>query len=207
MSTKGAVSTVTSDDGHWFDSAAPFRTRKKLMNSSDSLWQQIIEPIEDRMIRSVWRITRNAQDAEDAMQNALTAIWRRQHRIVKHSSPQALILRMCIDAACDVARRRGRERRKIEPHDPPDQLVDDSPSPWEEIAQRELSSEIITAITRLSRRQAAAITLHVFEQLPYEEIAAAMDCTAATARKHAERARDHLRVVLAKHEPQRLPRR
>lgn len=55
------------------------------MNSSDSLWQQIIEPIEDRMIRAVWRITRNAQDAEDAMQNALMTIWKRQHRISKHS--------------------------------------------------------------------------------------------------------------------------
>lgn len=177
------------------------------MSSSDSLWQQIIEPIEDRMIRSVWRITRNAQDAEDAMQNALMTIWRRQRRISRHASPQALILRMCVDAACDVARRRGRDRRQIEPSGPPDQLVDEAPLPWEEIALRELSGEIVAAITRLSRRQAAAITLHVFEQLPYEEIAAAMNCTAATARKHAERARDRLRVVLAKHEPQRMPRR
>jgi RNA polymerase sigma factor (sigma-70 family) len=179
----------------------------RLMNSSDSLYRQIIEPIEDRMIRSVWRITRNAQDAEDAMQNALMAIWKRQHHISKHSSPQALILRMCIDAACDVARRRGRDRRKIEPHDPVDQLVDGAQLPWEEIARRELSSEIVTAITRLSRCQAAAITLRVFEELPYEQIAAAMNCTAATARKHAERARAHLRVVLAKHEPNRMPGR
>lgn len=177
------------------------------MNSSDSLWQQIIEPIEDRIIRSVWRITRNAQDAEDAMQNALLTIWKRQHRISKHSSPQALILKMCIDAACDVARRRGRDRRKIEPHDHRDQLIDCAALPWEEIAQRELSSEIVTAITRLSRCQAVAITLRVFEELSYEQIAAAMDCTAATARKHAERARARLRVVLAKHEPDGMPRR
>lgn len=177
------------------------------MNRSDSLWQQIIEPIEDRMIRSVWRITRNAQDAEDAMQNALVAIWKRQHRISKHSSPQALILRICIDAACDVARRRGRDRRKIEPQDAAELVADGALLPWEQISQRELSSQIVTAITRLSRCQAVAITLRVFEELPYEQIAAAMNCTAATARKHAERARDRLRVVLAKHEPHRMPRR
>jgi RNA polymerase sigma-70 factor (ECF subfamily) len=134
------------------------------MNSSEFLWQQIIEPIEDRMIRSVWRITHYAQDAEDAMQNAIVAIWKRQHHIGKHSSPQALILKICIDAACDVARRRGRNRRNIEPHDPHDQLVDDAQLPWEEIAQRELSDEIVTAITRLSRCQAVAITLRVFEE-------------------------------------------
>ena len=104
------------------------------MDSSNSLYQQIIEPIEDRMIRSVWCITRNPQDAEDAMQNALLAVWKIQHRISAHSSPQALILKMCIDAAYDVARRRGRERRKIEPDDPADHVADGVQLPWEEIA-------------------------------------------------------------------------
>jgi RNA polymerase sigma-70 factor, ECF subfamily len=176
------------------------------MNSSDSVYQQFIEPIEDRMIRSVWRITRNAQDAEDAMQNALMAIWKHQHRIRRHASPQALILRICIDAAYDVARKRGRDRRRIEPNDPGDHLVDGARLPWEELAQRELSVEILASIDRLSRCQAVAITLRVCEELPYEQIAAAMNCTEATARKHVERARAHLRVVLAKHEPNRIPR-
>jgi RNA polymerase sigma factor (sigma-70 family) len=176
------------------------------MNSADSLYEQIIEPIEDRMIRSVWWITRNAQDAEDAMQNALMAIWKKQRRINKHASPQALVLRICIDSACDVARRRGRDRRLIEPQDPADPLVNGAPLPCEELSRRELASEILTAVNRLSRRQAVAITLRVFEELPYEQIAAAMDCSEATARKHVERARGHLRVVLAKHEPKRAPR-
>ena len=51
-----------------------------------------------------------------------------------------------------------------------------------------------------------AITLRVFEELPYEQIAAAMECSQATARKHVERARKHLQVVLAKHEPGHLTR-
>ncbi|MFI5455683.1 MAG: RNA polymerase sigma factor [Isosphaerales bacterium] len=106
------------------------------MSSSFPLYQQIIEPIEDRMIRSVWWITRNAQDAEDAMQNALMAIWKRRHRISQHAIPQALALKICIDAACDVARRRARDRRKIEPNDPTDQLVDGVRLPWEQLAQR-----------------------------------------------------------------------
>jgi RNA polymerase sigma-70 factor (ECF subfamily) len=176
------------------------------MNSVDSLYQQIIEPIEDRMIRSVWRIAQNAQDAEDAMQNALLAIWKNKHRISGHASPRALVLRICIDAASDVVRRRGRDRRKIDPHDSADGLVDGARSPCEELAQRELSGEILTAINRLSRRQALAITLRSLEELPYEQIAAAMNCTEATVRKHVERARAHLRIVLAKHEPTRAPR-
>jgi RNA polymerase sigma-70 factor (ECF subfamily) len=180
------------------------------MDSSSSLYQRIIEPIEDRMIRSIWRITRNAHDAEDAMQNALMAIWKRQHRISQHPSPQALVLRICIDAACDVARRRARDRNRdrleADPHGPAELLLDSAPMPWEDLAHQELSCEILSAINQLSRRQAVAITLRVFEELPYEQIAAAMDCTEATARKHVERARGHLRVVLAKYEPHRTTR-
>ncbi len=87
------------------------------MNDSAQFYRQFIEPIEDRMIRSVWRVTRDAVDAEDAMQNALMAVWRGRGRIAGHASPHALVPRICIDAACDVVRRRSRERRRTEPHD------------------------------------------------------------------------------------------
>jgi DNA-directed RNA polymerase specialized sigma24 family protein len=121
--------------------------RSKLsMNDSAPFYERVIGPIEDRMIRSVWRITRTTQDAEDAMQNALMVIWKCRGRIDQHASPQALVLKICIDAACDVARRRARRRRKVEPHDPSDKLVDGAQSPWEELAQKELSLEILTAI-------------------------------------------------------------
>ena len=51
------------------------------MNDSDQFYRRFIEPIEDRMIRSVWRVTRDAVDADDAMQDALLAVWRHRGRI------------------------------------------------------------------------------------------------------------------------------
>lgn len=176
------------------------------MNRLTDFYERIIEPIEDRMIRSIWRITRDGQDAEDAMQDALVRIWTRQARIGAHATPQALILRICIDSACDIARRRERHRRRMEPHDPECQLVDSARPAWEGLAQQELSAAVLTAIHRLSRKQAVAITLRVFEELSYEQIAEAMECTQATARKHVERARKYLQVVLAKYEPGHLTR-
>jgi RNA polymerase sigma factor (sigma-70 family) len=173
------------------------------MNSSSFLYEQVIEPIEDRMIRAAWRITHNAQDAEDAMQNALLTVWKRRRRIGRHPNPQALVLRICIDAACDLARRRARHRRKTDPRGTVSQIEDGGPLPWEVVSEQELCREILTAIHRLSRYQAVAITLCVFEELPYDQIAAAMSCTEATVRKHVERARGQLRFVLAKHEPNR----
>lgn len=158
------------------------------------------------MIRAVSRIARHGPDAEDAFQNALTAIWKNRHRLASHASPHALILKICIDSAYDVVRKRGRNQQLAEPDSVTDQLVDTAPLPLEELARRETSDEIIAAMNRLSRSQAVAMTLRAFENLPYERIAAAMNCTAATARKHVERARAHLRVVLAKYEPLGVPR-
>jgi RNA polymerase sigma factor (sigma-70 family) len=152
------------------------------------------------MIRSIWRVTRNAHDAEDAMQNALVTIWKRWTRICRHASPQALVLRICIDAALDITRRRAREGRNVRLHNNANQAIDGSGKPLERIADDELRREILAAIGRLSRRQALAVMLRVFEELPYGQIAAAIGCTEPTARKHFERGRANLRHALARHE-------
>jgi RNA polymerase sigma factor (sigma-70 family) len=176
------------------------------MHTPDDFYERFIEPIEDRMLRSVWRITRTAQDAEDAMQAALLVVWKHRARVVGHAAPPALILKICADTAHSIARRRARSYRRTELPDRGNEPVDRARSPWLELASREMSDEILAAIHRLSRRQAVAVTLRVFEELPYEQIAAAMDCAEATARKHVERALRQLRVVLAKHDPRRISR-
>jgi len=177
------------------------------MAHSDGFYRQFIEPIEDRMIRSVWRITRDVQDAEDAMQDALVQIWKLRNRLGSHASPQALILKICIDAACDITRRRTRQRRRQEPQRPDaQQPVDSARPPWEELEQQELAQQVLAAIHHLAHRQAVAITLRVLEELPYGQVAAAMECSEATVRKHVERARKHLQAALAKHQPGHLTR-
>jgi RNA polymerase sigma-70 factor (ECF subfamily) len=176
------------------------------MNHPNGFYQEFIEPIEDRIIRAVWRVTRNVHDAEDAMQDALVQIWKRRNRIGAHVSPQALVLRICIDAACDLARRRTRHHWRNEPHTSEEQPLDSARPAWEELEHQELSLEVLVAIHRLSRKQAVAITMRVLEELPYDQVAAAMECSEATVRKHVERARKHLQVALAKHEPTHLTR-
>jgi RNA polymerase sigma-70 factor, ECF subfamily len=174
------------------------------MCSQSTLYEQIIGPIEDRMIRSIWRITRNAADAEDAMQDALMVLWKRRSRLGKHPCPQALVLKICVDAACDIARRRARQRR-INPTQPaPEERAHDARTFLDDLSQQELADEIQNAINRLSLAQALAISLRVFEELSFDEIAAVMSCSAATARKHAQRARERLQVVLARHRPEHL---
>ncbi len=167
------------------------------MNDQQAAYDRIIGPIEDRMIGSIWRIVRNPQDAEDVMQNALLTIWKRWDRVCKHPSPDALVLKICIDAAYDLTRRRIRDRRTLDLSKVAGEQSDSSHSPPAETIGTEQHAEIITAIHRLSRRQAMATLMRVVEHQPYRQIAAAMGCSEATARKHVARGRDRLRVSLA----------
>jgi RNA polymerase sigma factor (sigma-70 family) len=169
-------------------------------------YDQIIHPIEDRMIRSIWGIVRNRQDAEDAMQEALLTVLRRWDRIERHPSPQPLVLKICIDAAYDVTRRTARHRRVVELDEAVGEQVRLSRSPAEEMVGIEQHAEILTAIHRLPRQQATAMLMRVIQDQPYEEIAAALGCTEATARKHVARSRGRLRNWLAHLDPQNVGR-
>lgn len=171
------------------------------MNDSQRAYDRIVGPVEERMIRSIWRIVANAQDAEDAMQNALLVVWKRWGRVAKHASPEALVLKIAIDAAYDITRRRLREQNRKTSQSAVEELADRTRSPVEQLIQAELHAEVLAAIHRLSRRQAVAMLMRVFEDLPYSQIAAAMGCTEATARKHVARANARLQGMLAHLKP------
>lgn len=54
------------------------------LSSLQSEYERIIRPIEQQMMLSVWRITQNGEDADDAFQEAMTQIWQRLPRIRSH---------------------------------------------------------------------------------------------------------------------------
>ena len=175
------------------------------MNDAQRAYDRIVRPLEDRMIRSIWRIVRDPQDAEDAMQDALLTVWKRWDRLTRHPRPEALVLRICIDAAYDVTRRRRRRRRTAELSDAACDPPAASRSPEEGVIDTERHAEVLRAIHRLSHHQAVATLMHVLEGEPYQEIAAVLGCTEATARKHVARGRDRLRVALAHLAPTKRP--
>jgi RNA polymerase sigma-70 factor (ECF subfamily) len=69
--------------------------------------------------------------------------------------------------------------------------------PADELANKEQRAEIASAISRLSRHQAVATLMRIVEEQSYEDIAAALGCAPATARRHVARGRERLRVLLA----------
>jgi RNA polymerase sigma factor (sigma-70 family) len=167
------------------------------MDHRQLAYERLIAPIETRMIRTIWGIVRDPDEAQDALQEALAAVWRRWDRLQDHPNPEALVLRICINAAYDTLRRKRRRLRWFGTGDVPVDPPDPAPSAMDAVAGAETRVRLREAIASLSRKQATAIVMHAVEGIPYEGVAAAMHCREVTARTHVARARAKLRARLA----------
>ena len=167
------------------------------MDSGHRDYETLVRPVEDAMLRSIWRIVRDPDDADEAMQNALGTVWRRLGRIRRHPNPRALILRICVNASYDVLRRKIRRRRREELHTIPSEMADPAPSAADRLSSQEQCGEVISAIGQLPRRQAEAAFMKFVQELSYGDIAQALGCSEVTVRTHISRARVGLRERLA----------
>jgi len=172
-------------------------TRGIPLDSAPSNFDALLRPVQDQMLRSIWRITRVAEDAEDALQESLTIIWKRQARIGRHPHPRALILRICVHCACDVLRARLRRGSRETSMIDPDVLHAEDCPVDKRLRDQELRDDIARALVRLPSRQATAVVMRHLMELPYQEIGDALECSETTARVHVNRACKKLSRLLA----------
>jgi len=149
------------------------------------------------LIRSIWRVVRNAYLAEDCLQDALAAIWKKRFQIRLHPNPQALILKICLNAAYDTLRKLERMRCQTDLS-----LVDNAPALPErgadrDLEEREIEALVQQAIRKLPRKQALAVMMRLIQEESFETIAQALDCSEVTVRIHISRGRAQLRKWLS----------
>jgi RNA polymerase sigma factor (sigma-70 family) len=152
-------------------------------------YEELIDQVRERMMRIIWRIVRHPEEAEDTMQDVLTVIWKKRGRVVRHPNPQALVLRICANAAVDALRKRRRVNR-FDGSEIIDRLPDTTAGSGRDLAETE--GLVRKAVGRLPRKQAVAVVMRVLEGYSYKEIAGALGCREATARTHVLRGRAKL---------------
>jgi RNA polymerase sigma-70 factor (ECF subfamily) len=166
----------------------------------DDQFARLIAPIKSRMLETVWRILRHAQDAEDALQTALTNIWQQRDRVEGHPAPQALMLKICADTAIDHYRRRRSSQVDLVALE--DYLASARPLPVDAAIGRETLEILLEAISKLSPNQATAIVMRFIQGESDTAIAAALDCGVETVREHLHRGRERLGRMLGRLSPQ-----
>src|SRR5262245_24888410 len=144
---------------------------------------------------TAYRMTRNAHDAEDLVQETFLRAYRSFDHYTSGTNIRAWLYTILYRARTDALRRSGRTPATVE-------LVDDGPAvppPQDALAQG--GEDIARALAQIPEQFRTAVVLRDIEDLSYEEIARVLDVPIGTVMSRIHRGRSLLRGLLAASRP------
>jgi RNA polymerase sigma-70 factor (ECF subfamily) len=151
----------------------------------------------DRLWNVAYRTTQDAEEASDALQDALISAFRRADQFRGDSAVTTWLHRIVVNASLDRLRRRAVRHTQPLPDDNenlPGAAVAD---PRDDIERREIQMVITEALAELPPDQREAVLLVDVEGWSVEEAAAILACPAGTVKSRCFRGRAKLAKRLA----------
>ncbi|WP_411081880.1 SigE family RNA polymerase sigma factor [Streptomyces sp. cmx-18-6] len=143
-----------------------------------------------RLVATVYAMTGDLAEAEDAVQEAYARAWQRWDRLTREGNPLPWVRTVASRLAVSAWRRtRNRLRAQLR-HGP----SPDDPGPSGRSGDR---AALVAALRELSPDQRQAVVLHHLLDLPVEEVARETGCTSGAVRTRLSRARKLLGERLA----------
>lgn len=182
------MNTIRSE---YLVSAAKAGSSTAFAELRDIYWQ--------RIFRQLLTITKNREDAEDALQDAFLRAYLALHSFEGRSSFYSWLTRIAINSALMVLRKR-RNRLEISFDHPSDaeeessvlQVKDAAPSPEQICAHRQRCARLLRSIGKLQPRLRQVIELQMRQSCSIKEIALELDLTEAAVKSRLLRARARL---------------
>ena len=156
------------------------------------LFDDLAERHRPEILAYLTRLLGDAHDAEDACQETLLRAYRAFGRLAPHSNARAWLYKIATNTAFNALKRRKRHAARTVDMDP-DTLSPDSAA---SIEQREQLRAVVRAVNALPPKQRAALMMRQFQGLRYEEIAASLGGSQASARANVYQAIHKLREML-----------
>jgi RNA polymerase sigma factor (sigma-70 family) len=156
----------------------------------------LIRDHQEIAFRTAYLITRNAADAEDAAQLALTKAWRALPRFRRGAPLRPWLLAIVANEARN--RRRGEGRREglalRAAHEPPS--GDAAPSPEGRVLAAEQRAELLAALERLGEDDRLVLSCRYLLDLGEEETGRVLSLRRGTVKSRTSRALGRLRAEL-----------
>jgi len=151
------------------------------------------------ILNFVYRLIGDAGEAEDVAQETFVRAYRNLEK-ASFDRPgrrfSTWLFQIARNAAIDAIRRRARRPVRSLETVPEGGLVSRRPDPAEEAGSREMDRAIVAALLGLPEDQRTAISLAVYEDLSYAEIADVMKTSEKSVEARLYRARQSLKVRL-----------
>ena len=166
------------------------------MNYELSFRNKIL-PLKNELYRLALRITMNAADAEDVVQETMMKVWNRRDQWDQIESIEAFCLTICRNLSLDKVRRMDNQAQTLDAaYDPKDQGV--ASNPEEQAIQSDRVRLVRQMISQLPEKQRSCMQLRDMEGKSYKDIATVLDITEEQVKVNIFRARQTIREKFKK---------
>jgi len=156
-----------------------------------------ILPLKNELYRLALRITMNAADAEDVVQETMMKVWNRRDQWNQIESIEAFCLTICRNLSLDKVRRMDNQAQTLDAaYDPKDQGV--ASNPEEQAIQSDRVQLVRQMISQLPEKQRSCMQLRDMEGKSYKDIATVLDITEEQVKVNIFRARQTIREKFKK---------
>jgi len=160
-------------------------------------FQSDILPLKNELYRMALRITMNAADAEDVVQETMMKVWNRRDQWNQIESIEAFCLTICRNLSLDKVRRMDNQTQSLDAaYDPKDQGV--ASNPEEQAIQSDRVRLVRQMINQLPEKQRSCMQLRDMEGKSYKDIATVLDITEEQVKVNIFRARQTIREKFKK---------
>jgi RNA polymerase sigma-70 factor (ECF subfamily) len=177
------------------------------INDQATQFEDLVTPQLDAMLRTAQRLTKDANDAEDLVQDTMLKGLRFFDRFQPDSNFKAWIFKILMNAFVNSYRKKKRQGPTVdmeiaaeivaeEPLDPSSEVGLELPQRQEAIFEQ-IDERIKQALLDLPEHLRIVFMLNVLEDLKYREISEILDCPVGTVMSRLFRARGMLKERLA----------
>lgn len=143
----------------------------------------------------LWRLFDGRPEAEDCLQETFLRALRAYPRLRSHRNLRAWLYRVATNTARTYFRHHAREQARTT--DAGDHFADPGASPGERYKRKQMLVAVQHAIRTLPYKQRVALWMRKYQDLAYQEIALALDCSVGAARANVYQALARLRRIFA----------
>ncbi len=158
-----------------------------------TLFHECIFPVRHKLYRLALRLTGNAHEAEDIVQDVLEKVWRAPEvQTQQVQNWEAWCMTLTRNRSLDQTRQQARRRTTT---------LDQAPETWTEsvsaaVENQEQLDQVRRLIQQLPEKQRTVLHLREVEEMPYADIAELLDIPLDQVKVTLHRARKTLRAAL-----------
>ena len=171
------------------------------LKGSAHAWEKLVKRYESKIYNHGLRLTGNASDAMDLMQEVFLGVYRNLHRFRGDAKFSSWVFRIAHNKAADM------NRRKRLMTSPPKFFAENDGDEFEKfpgkkdlepenrLGNTEQNVRVLKMLSELSSDQRSIVELKIFQSLTFDEISALQDISANTAKTRFYSALKKLKVV------------